>query len=83
MICKQERGIPSIQSEKKLYHILAGIEQADDFEINEIINAVIRRYQAVFPDWEVMFLSLPKNDPEERRKALQSIINFLKNHEKL
>lgn len=60
--------------------VLSKIRQADDLEINEIIQAVIGRYEAVFPDWEVMFLSLPKNDPAERSRSIEAIYALLKQH---
>ena len=55
-------------SQPTLFNVLERIEQADDFEINEIIQAVIRRYKLVFPDWEIIFLSLPVQS--EKRKLL-------------
>lgn len=50
---------------------LQTIEQANDLEISEILKAVIRRYRKIHPDWEVAFLSLPTNNPKERRKILR------------
>ena len=50
--------------------LLAQIEQADDIQISRIIRAVIRRYSSVSPEHEVVFLSLPTNDPEERQLVL-------------
>ena len=35
-------------------------------ELNEILQALILRYHTVFPDWEFLVLSLPKNDADER-----------------
>ena len=60
--------------------ILARIEQADDLEISQIIQAVIRRYKTVFPDWEVIFLSLPLQ-PEAKAELLEEAIAQLKKHE--
>ena len=57
-----------------LIDILNRIEQADDFEINEIMAAVRRRYQILFPDWEVLYLSCPKNDPDARKQMLDFLI---------
>lgn len=52
--------------------LLTQIEQADDIGISRIIQAVIRRYGRVYPDHEVVFLSLPINDPEERQLVLRN-----------
>ena len=62
--------------EKNLSGVMDRIGHADDIEINEIIQAVIRRYQRVYPDWEVVFLALPKNDPVERKRLLETILNI-------
>lgn len=64
-------------SQPTLLNVLERIAQADDFEINEIIHAVIRRYKLVFPDWEVIFLSLPIQ-AEERKLLLDQTIDQLK-----
>ena len=64
-------------SQPTLFNVLERIEQADDFEINEIIQAVIRRYKLVFPDWEIIFLSLPVQS-EKRKLLLDQTIDQLK-----
>ena len=67
---------------KKVFcDMLTRIEEADDCEISEIIRAVIRRYQRVFPDWEVVFYSLPKADEIQRRASIDGLIDML-NREK-
>ena len=53
------------------------IEQANDFEINEIMEAVRLRFAVAFPDWEVIYLSCPKNDPVQRRKTLEALVTYL------
>lgn len=65
---------------RRLNTALTQIQQADDAELTQIINAVIRRYGIQYPDQEAMFLTLPKNDPEERRNTLNSIFDLLKNN---
>lgn len=63
-----------------MIEVLTKIRQADDIEINQIINAVTQRYKEVFPDWEVTFLSLPKNDPDACLRELELIAEFVRNH---
>ena len=53
---------------------LKRITHSDDFELSQIIQAVVKRYQDVFPDWEVVFLSMPKNNPEVRMQTLTYIL---------
>lgn len=61
----------------KEQEIIRAIEQADDQLINAVISAVISRYSRVFPEWDVMFLSMHK-DPKERAKDIKSHIRYLK-----
>ena len=65
------------QKLKNFLNVLATIEQADDTQISQIIRAVIRRYGLVFPDWDVLFLSVPK-DPSQRRLQLEHMLEQLK-----
>ena len=61
--------------------IIEAIEQADDERISDVIQAVIRRYGQLFPEWEVIFLSVHK-DPKLRAKDIKAHIRFLKSHKK-
>lgn len=67
----------SIESNMELQQVLARIEQANDCETDAIISAVIRRYDLVYPDWEVWFLSVPKNNVAERRSTVQCLLDHL------
>jgi len=57
--------------------LLKMIEEADESRISEIIGAVIRRYNTLYPDWEVFFYSVPRKNSEERRKAVDALLGFL------
>ena len=59
-----------------LNEILNFIDQADTNQLSEIIQAIVQRYGQISPDWEVNFLSLPKNDPLRRQQMLQSILRM-------
>lgn len=63
--------------------VLDGIRQASSYELDDMVNAVRQRYAELFPDWEILFLSLPKNDPAERRKCLDETITMLKKYDAL
>lgn len=60
--------------------VLSRILSADDAEISEIITAVIRRYGIVYPETEVVFLSLPKYDVPERKRIIESALKMLERH---
>ena len=53
------------------------IELTDELELNECILAVLRRYNALRIDRELVFLSLP-TDPETREAELEKSIDFLR-----
>ena len=59
-----------------LEDILSRIETADDFEIREIMEAVRKRFAAAFPEWEVIYLSCPKNDPVQRKQTLDALTRY-------
>ena len=58
----------------ELEQVLEVIQQADDYQINEIINALTERYKRVFPDWEVVFLALPLHDPVQRKQTIEYVL---------
>ena len=64
--------------DEDLEYVQASILQADDIELSEIIQSVIRRYGVLHPDWEVMFLSLPRDDPHARHRCVEETIAFLR-----
>ena len=43
-------------------------------ELNDIVHAVLRRYDKMFEDEEVVFLSMPKRDKEERLRILRAVL---------
>ena len=50
----------------ELSDVLSFISQADDAQLNDITTALSARYNALFPDWEVVYLALPLHDPQRR-----------------
>ena len=57
--------------------MLSYISKADDTEISEIIQTIIHRYNILHPDSEIFFLSLPRNNPQERQETIDTLIRFL------
>ena len=56
--------------------VLTYIRQADTNQLSEIVQAIVARYGQISPDWEVHFLSLPKNDPLRRQQMLRTILQL-------
>ena len=54
-------------------NVLKIIEQADDFQIREIMDAVKRRYRAAYPDWDVIYAAVHK-DPKLREAELKELV---------
>ena len=70
--------IGALFKKRKLHKLLSKIYRANDYEISQIISAIIRRYSVVYTDQEVLFLSLPVNDIAEREQILTSALELLK-----
>ena len=58
-------------------HLIRFIFHANDTELNQIIHTVNRRYQSIHPDWDIIYLALPKNNPAERERLLQKAISVI------
>lgn len=55
--------------------LLEKIAQADEYEVEELLKAILRRYAEVFPDWEVSTVSLHKG--ADRKEQIDRIIKML------
>ena len=53
--------------------ILLFISQADDGQLNEITTALSARYKVLFPEWDVLYLAMPLDDPERRAEILEQV----------
>jgi len=62
----------------KLEELLDRIHSADETEINPIIDAITERFSEVWPEWELMVLSIQGHDPESHIEALLKSIDLLK-----
>lgn len=47
------------------------IRQADPAEIGDILETAVARKRELYPQWEMVYIALPKNDPEERKRTLE------------
>ena len=56
--------------------VLEWIASARDYELSEIILATLERYRLLFPEEEVVFLSLPLDDQEERSAILRQAVEW-------
>ena len=63
--------------EISLNQLLHRIENCVPGELDPICNALQNRYSELFPDWEVVFLSMPGGSPEKRREQGRRLIDFI------
>lgn len=66
-----------LSDDRSISEVVDRIENADGGEISEIIRAIIRGYRKLFPDWEVIFLSMHRNDPVKREKDIENLLRYL------
>ena len=59
---------------EKVYEYL---EEADKREIMELLDAVINRFRELYADQELMVLTLPKENKQERSAQLERMIRML------
>lgn len=55
--------------------LIAAIEQVDEGQIGDVLNAVLRRYKDLFPEWEVSTVSVKKN--EDREEQINQMVQML------
>ena len=69
------------ESRAETGNLIAAIEEADGYMMNEIVKAVVRWYAKAYPDWDVSFLSLHK-DLKLRKKELRETFRYIKKYNK-
>ena len=63
-----------------LESVLEYIAQADEMDIQELMDAVLDRYHVLYPEWEINTFVLPRSLGEERTKRFEEIVSFMKRH---
>ena len=56
--------------------ILAYVEKANDLQLQQIMDAVKRRYAAAYPQWDVFYAAIHK-DPALRKKELKELVAYI------
>ena len=57
------------------FDLIKEVAKADEFEIEALLKAVLRRYAELFPDWELTTISLHKGS--DRNEQLDRMIVLL------
>ena len=59
---------------RKLIYWLIG--SSGSAELSQVVRAVVHRYAELFVEDEVIFLSLPRHDFEERHRIIQAVLGM-------
>ena len=57
-----------------MFHLYAEIDELDSYEIPYVLEAVIERYNQLFPDWEIGTFSVERR--KDKNEQLDQIIEF-------
>ena len=60
--------------------LLSRIECTKAEEMEALVYAVQERYRTLYPDWEVVMLSMPAGDAAARRIQGELLIDFVRKH---
>ena len=61
---------------RKLESIQQLIDTADLLELGEIVKSILHRYDELVADEEIVFLSLPKHDRNERERIIRGVVQL-------
>lgn len=53
------------------------IEEAGVEEVDELLSAAIDRKRELFPEWEILYLALPKRDTQKWQEILNQVYSYL------
>ena len=56
-----------------LAQILSYIRSTEDSQLEQILSAALDRKRNLFPDWDIQYIAVPKNDPREQEILLEFI----------
>lgn len=57
--------------------LLAKIKEATCSEIDALLNAAIERKRELFPDWETVYLAMPKRDTRQWKQILDQVYAYM------
>ena len=61
--------------------VIRAIEQTDIENMRDVLQATMKRYRELYPDWKILFLSAKADATDERSQAILELIR--KAHELL
>lgn len=64
----------SIEIEK----ILDQIEKANQQDLQEMMDSIQERYAQILPQWDILYLALPKEETDERKNLICKALDILR-----
>ena len=56
--------------------LITAIRSANASEIEDILHLAIEKKRQLFPDWDIIYLALPKTDKYERKRTLDYLVKL-------
>ena len=53
------------------------ISNADETSVDQILESAFNRRRLLFPDWDMIYFALPKNNSAERKWMLEQALEVL------
>lgn len=60
--------------------LLAQIDQAEKGEIDRIVDHAMARYQALYPEYDMVYLALPQKGNPQRQAEVDKLMEMLRRH---
>ena len=54
--------------------VIRAIEQTDIENMQDVIQAAVKRYRELYPEWKILFLSAQVDAADENSKAILELI---------
>ncbi len=53
------------------------IQKADRVTIDAVLNAALIRKMELYPEWEIIYLALSRDDKEKRQEAVHAVLGTM------
>ena len=61
--------------------LLRNINETKADDLNILLQVILERYREVFPEDEIIFISVPRRNRNERKRLLQAVLALIKKEE--
>ena len=55
--------------------VIRGIEQTDIENMQDVMQAAMKRYRELYPEWKILFLSAQVDATDEKSKTILKLVN--------